>query len=160
MTKTNNMAVRPAKTQISLGIRPVWSESLLSAWRKSGSLATHKMHSKDSDQTGWTGRTPRLIWVLLGTHSFCWFCHEVAQLVHILSPVTDNCPTWVRGRERMTFERISLPNLHERMFHQILGANLRPSAHQAEVHATEVSALQKQSYLGLHCLPVRHILTQ
>ena len=26
--KTNNMTVRPAKTQISLGIRLVWSESL------------------------------------------------------------------------------------------------------------------------------------
>ena len=25
--KTNKMSVRPAKTQISLGIRPVWSES-------------------------------------------------------------------------------------------------------------------------------------
>ena len=32
--------VRPAKTQISLGFRPVWSESSLSAWRKLGSLAT------------------------------------------------------------------------------------------------------------------------
>ena len=30
-----------AKTQISLGIRPVWSESSLSAWRKHKSLATH-----------------------------------------------------------------------------------------------------------------------
>ena len=39
--KTNKMTVRPAKTQISLGIRPVWSESSLSAWRKLGSLATH-----------------------------------------------------------------------------------------------------------------------
>ena len=39
--KTNNVDVRPAKTQISLGIRPVWSESSLSAWRKLGSLATH-----------------------------------------------------------------------------------------------------------------------
>ena len=58
--KTNKMAVRPAKTQISLGIRPVWSESLLSAWRKFGSLATHWAHSEDSDQTGWM---PRLIWV-------------------------------------------------------------------------------------------------
>ena len=29
--KTNKMSVRPAKTQISLGIRPVWSESLLCA---------------------------------------------------------------------------------------------------------------------------------
>ena len=29
--KTNKMTVRPAKTQISLGIRPVWSESSLCA---------------------------------------------------------------------------------------------------------------------------------
>ena len=39
--KTNKITVRPAKTQISLGIRSVWSESSLSAWRKLGSLATH-----------------------------------------------------------------------------------------------------------------------
>ena len=48
------------KTQISLGIRKVWSESSLSTWRKLGSLATHWVHSKDSDQTG---RMPRPIWV-------------------------------------------------------------------------------------------------
>ena len=41
MTKTNKMTVHPAKTQFSLGIHPVWSEFLLSAWRKIGSLATH-----------------------------------------------------------------------------------------------------------------------
>ena len=41
-------------------IRPVWSESSLSAWRNLGSLATHWGHSEDSDQTGWM---PRLIWV-------------------------------------------------------------------------------------------------
>ena len=58
------MSVRLAKTQISLGIRPVWSESLLSAWRKLGPLATtHWAHSEDSDQTG---RIPRLIWVFTG----------------------------------------------------------------------------------------------
>ena len=61
--KTIKMAVRPAKTRISLGIRPVWSESSLSAWRSIGSLATHWAHSEDSDQTG---RMPRLIWVLAG----------------------------------------------------------------------------------------------
>ena len=49
--KTNKVTVRPAKTQISLGIRPVWSESSLSAWRKFGSLATHRAHNEDSDQT-------------------------------------------------------------------------------------------------------------
>ena len=61
--KTNNVTVRPAKTQISLGIRPVWSASSLSAWRNLGSLATHWAHSEDSDQTG---RMPRLIWVFAG----------------------------------------------------------------------------------------------
>ena len=62
-TKQTNWHVRPAKTQISLGIRPVWSESSLSAWRKLGSLATHWAHSEDSDQTG---RMPRLILIFAG----------------------------------------------------------------------------------------------
>ena len=61
--QTNNVVVRPAKTQISEGIRPVWSESSLSAWRKLGSIATHWAHCEDSDQTG---RMPRLIWVFAG----------------------------------------------------------------------------------------------
>ena len=65
MTKPTKWHVRPAKTQISLGIRPVWSESSLSlislgirpvwsesslsAWRTLGSLATRWAHSEDSD---------------------------------------------------------------------------------------------------------------
>ena len=57
------MSVRPAKTQISLGIRPVWSESSLSARRNLGPLATHWAQSEDSDQTS---RMPRLIWVFAG----------------------------------------------------------------------------------------------
>ena len=61
--KSDKMTVQPAKAQISLGIRPVWSESSLSAWRNLGSLATHWVHSEDSDQTG---RIPRLIWVFAG----------------------------------------------------------------------------------------------
>ena len=60
MTKPTKWHVRPARTQISLGICPVWSESSLSAWRKPGSLATHWAHSEDTDQTG---QMPRLIWV-------------------------------------------------------------------------------------------------
>ena len=51
MTKPTKWYVRPAKTQISLGIRPVKCESSLSAWRKLGSLATHWAHSEDSEQT-------------------------------------------------------------------------------------------------------------
>ena len=82
MTKPTKWHVRPVKTQISLGIRPVWSESSLSTWRKLGSLATHCAHKKDSDQTG---RMPRLIWVFTGRTCYfvffvmCWFilsCHQ------------------------------------------------------------------------------------
>ena len=60
MTKPTRWPVRPTKTQISLGIRLVWSESSLSAWRNIGSSATHWVCSEDPDQTGWM---PRLIWV-------------------------------------------------------------------------------------------------
>ena len=71
--KTNNVAVRPAKTKISLGIHPVWSESSLSAWRKPESLATLWVHSEDSDQTG---QMPRLNWV------FAWRTLTLLVLSH------------------------------------------------------------------------------
>ena len=76
MTKPTKWQVHQAKTQISLGIRPVWSESLLSTWRKLGSLTTHWAHSKDSDQTG---RMPRLIWVFAGRT-----CHFVGFVMRRL----------------------------------------------------------------------------
>ena len=72
--KTNKVSVHPVKTQISLGICPVWSGSSLSARRKLGSLATHEAHSEDSDQTG---RMPRLIWVFAG--------HTVTSLGFVIS---------------------------------------------------------------------------
>ena len=75
--KTNNVVVCPAKTQIRLGIRPVWSESSLSAWRKLGSLATHWVRCEDSDQTGCLGWSESS----LGAHSLCWFCHEAARFI-------------------------------------------------------------------------------
>ena len=76
MTKPTKWYVRPAKTQISLGIRPVWSESSLSAWRKLDSLATHWAHGENSDQIG---RMPRLIWVFAGRT-----CHFVGFVVRWL----------------------------------------------------------------------------
>ena len=71
MTKPTEWIMRPAKTQISLGIRPVWSESSLSAWRKLGSLATHWAHNEDSDHwasedSDQPGHPPRLIGVFAG----------------------------------------------------------------------------------------------
>ena len=56
--KTNKVSVRPAKTQISQGIRPVWSESSLCAqWVAKDPRFLHA-DSEGSDQTG---RIPRLI---------------------------------------------------------------------------------------------------
>ena len=81
MTKPTKWHVHPAKTQISLGILPVWSESSLSALRNTGSLATHWAHSEDSDQTG---RMPRLIRVFDG-RTLIFFFHEAA---HFIPPPT------------------------------------------------------------------------
>ena len=57
------MTVRPANTQISLDIRPVWTESSLCAqWVPKDPSFLHA-DSEDSYQTGWM---PRLIWVFAG----------------------------------------------------------------------------------------------
>ena len=59
--KTNKMTVRLAKTQISLGIRPIWSESSQCAqWVAKDPSFLHA----DSEDSGQTGRMPRLIWVI------------------------------------------------------------------------------------------------
>ena len=81
MTKPTKWHVRPAKTQISLGIRPVWSESSLSAWRKIGSLATHWAHSEDWSDWADAQADLSLRWA---QRSFCWFCHEAAHLLQCI----------------------------------------------------------------------------
>ena len=63
MTKPTKWHVCPAKTQISLGIRPVWSESSPCAQRVAKDPSFLHADSEDSDQTG---RMPRLIWVFAG----------------------------------------------------------------------------------------------
>ena len=70
--KTNKMACEPSEDSV----RPVWSESLLSAWRKLGSLATHWAHSENSDQTG---QMHRLIRVFAGIT-----CHFVGFITRRL----------------------------------------------------------------------------
>ena len=77
ITKPTKWHVRPAKTQISLGICSVWLESSLSTRRKLGSSATHWAHSEDSDQTG---RMPRLIWIFAGR-----ICHFVIFVMRWLN---------------------------------------------------------------------------
>ena len=84
------MRVCPAKTQISLDIRPVCSESSLSAWRKLGSLTTHWAQSEDSEQT-W--QMPRLISVFAGRILILLVCHVAAHTI-IYVIILYN-PTWI-----------------------------------------------------------------
>ena len=86
MTKPTKWSVRPAKTQISLGIRPVWSESSLSAGRKLGSLATHWAHSP-----GW---------------SESWLGAQVILLV--LSCGSSNCLMVLRCRMKHSIKRVTV----------------------------------------------------
>ena len=71
--KTNKMTVRPAKTHISLGIRPVWSESSLCALRIAKDPSY--LHA-DSEAPNQTGRMPRLTWVFAGRT-----CHFVGFIM-------------------------------------------------------------------------------
>ena len=86
VTKQAKWHVRWAKTHISLGIRPVWSESSLSTWRKLLSLATHWAHSEDSDQAG---RMPRLIWVFTGRT--CQYVGFVMRRLNYYSVFSSSC---------------------------------------------------------------------
>ena len=71
--KTNKMACAPSKDSV----RPVWSDSSLSLWRKLRSLATDWAHSED--WSDWTDAQDDLS--LRWAHrSFCWFCQEAAHI--------------------------------------------------------------------------------
>ena len=66
--KTKKVTVHPAKTQISLGIRPAWSESSLCAQWVANYPSFLHADSEGSDQTG---RMPRLIWVFAERTCHC-----------------------------------------------------------------------------------------
>ena len=68
--KTNKMTVCPAKTWISLGIR------MKKAWVLSYQLSKQRRLIRLGIHPGWSES-------LLGAQSFCWFCHEAAQLCTI-----------------------------------------------------------------------------
>ena len=81
--KTNKMTVHPAKTQISLGIHPVWSESLLCAQivAKDPSF----LHADSEDWSDWADAQAdlSLCWV---HRLFCRFCQEAAHKKHPTHP--------------------------------------------------------------------------
>ena len=66
----------------------------------------------------------------------------LTSIVHILSPETDNCPSWISGRERMTVENISWSISTKECCQSWRGLNPRPPGLQsvsASNWATEAS---------------------
>ena len=55
-------------------------QSLLSAWRKLGSLATHWAHSEDWSDWADAQADLSLHWAYM---PFCWFCHEAAHFCDV-----------------------------------------------------------------------------
>ena len=51
---------------------------------------------------------------------------------------TDNCPSWISGRETMTIENISWSNLHEKLLPDPAVSNPQPSFHQSDANLTEL----------------------
>ena len=97
--KSNKISVRPAKTQIILGIRPVWSESSLCAeWVGKGPSFFH-VNNEDSDQTGlggcpgwavFAGRTLILLVLsCLGSFYTRASVYKTLCLQHMLAPNTN-----------------------------------------------------------------------
>ena len=109
MTKPTKW-LRPAKTQISLVIPPIWSESSLSAqWVSKDPVLLHA-DSEDSDPTG---RKPMLIWVFAGRSHFVGFvmrrliCHfNKCHYFSIFYICPHPCISWTPS----FFTRSSIPN--------------------------------------------------
>ena len=96
------MAVRSAKTQISLGIRPVWSESLLSAW---------------SECPGWSESS-------LDAHSFFFF--GVVALIfgaHIYGANIETAPSSAYRMENEALPRVLGNRWTRAIFHGSRGTN-------------------------------------
>ena len=62
---------------------------------------------------------------------------RLTSIVHILSPETDNCPSWISGRERMTVENISWSISTKECCRPRQGSNPRPPGLQSDAYPTE-----------------------
>ena len=111
-TKPTKWPVHPAKTEISLGIHPVWSESsLCTHWRVKDPSFLHA-DSKDSDQTG---RMPRLVRVVAGCTS-----HFVMRwLIYKFNLITEHFETLTVGLVRkwlilsVSTKTLCIPDKHK-----------------------------------------------
>ena len=90
--------------------------------------------------------------VSLPNHTFtgqAYSSKRLTSIVHILSPETDNSPSWISGRERMTVENISCSISTKECCRPRRGWNPRPPGLQsdgASSWATEADNIDNDSY--------------
>ena len=163
MTKPTYWYVHPTKTQISLGICPVWSESSLCAqWVAKDPTFLHA-DSEDSDQTG---QMPSLIWVFTGrTVILLVLSWGGSFYIEPISTLKTKVGVKDRKRRYRKFPKYSDTQIiccnHSKiwtmwLYHRVMSPN------DAAGMANSVDPDQcrpwseEQCDLGLHCLP-RHI---
>ena len=180
------MTCAPAKTQISLGIHPVWSESSLYAlWV----AKDPRFLQPYSEYTGKSGRKPCLIWVFAGCTSFCWFFHALAHFTcwavkaskhfpYDINPVPNYFCKYVRVQFNFTYCN-DTKFLGTQVWANNVDIDLTPQAVSGAVWSRSTLMilnfrtdrswqtvqfqirllLEEQSDQGLHCLPFQlHLL--
>ena len=85
----------------------------------------------------WPSQPNGVMWstVSLPNHTFTGQAYSyklLTSIVHILSPETDNCPSWISGRERMTVENISWSISMKECCWPRRGLNPRPPGLQSD----------------------------
>ena len=133
-----------AKSQIGLQLQAVWSGHSLSAYRIIGQYRMYEWRA--------------MAWIILGfvcvevlrpsqpngvmssavslpNHTFtrqAQSSKRLTSIVLILSPETDNYPSWISGRERMAVENISWSISTKECCRPRRGLNLPPPALQSD----------------------------
>ena len=157
MTKPKKWHVHPARTQISMGIRPVYSESSLCTQREAKDPSFLHADSKDSDQTE---QTPRLIWDFAGcTCHFVGFVMRRLRLKYtyllVQTPYksSTNANDKFNSRNMNRFREVFSDKINLKI--QQNSCNFRTDKSGQTVQTQIRLLLEAQSDQRLHCLPFR-----
>ena len=99
------MTVRPAKTQVSLGVRPVWSESSLCAQLVARDPSF--LHADSEDWSDWADAQADLS--LRWAHMpFCWFCQTTQCSLFEVCPVYSSPEVDLSSIRRVTLDKTDI----------------------------------------------------
>ena len=144
ITQPAKWSVCPAKTQISLGICPVWSESSLPASRRLVSLAIPKVHIKDSLQTGGFQADLNLCWrhISLLVLSYCG--SNETNLVNFFHCYVIVCQTLILQTSVLLYHQIIACDIHSKLKYIVSLLKDRTVLHHSQGYLLLPSQLYKE----------------